>query len=186
MTLKVNNKEYIIEKSDIVLETDQDPLIIPYGYALEERGTNSIWRTHSNTIYCSKKSAMNAIIQISKIPGFEYRIVPLYKMDGPILREYKINKILSDDKKVEKYKIRSWKLKVDIETSIGYLHKRGSVFIQLENGRIIKSGQTEKTRTISYSLKQKLKDPDIFEEVEISDEKWLYPHLLKELKSQFE
>ena len=62
--------------------------------------------------------------------------------------------------------------------------KRGSIFIQLENGNIIRSGQTEKTRYYWKDIKKHLENSDLFEEIELKDEKWLYPHLLKEVKNK--
>jgi hypothetical protein len=62
-------------------------------------------------------------------------------------------------------------------------HKKGSVFIQLENGSIIKCGYTESVRYWG-SEKRHLSNKDLFEEVELKDEKWLYPHLLKEIKNK--
>jgi hypothetical protein len=70
-------------------------------------------------------------------------------------------------------------------TSLIGKHKRGSIFIQLENGSIIKSGNvSDKTRFLWSSSFKKLLSSELFDEIELKEEKWLYPHLLKELKNK--
>ena len=185
--MKVNSKNYLIDKSELVVQVEENQELVPYGYAIERKCKNldSWYNYWTNTIYSSLQSALNAIVQIPKY-GEEYRVVPLYRLQGSALREYKINEVLNDKKTKERRleEIKAWKLKKDFEYPMGFNNKRGSVFIQLENGNIIKSGQTEKTRHFwsGSELRTHLKNPDLFEEIELKDEKWLYPHLLKELK----
>jgi len=191
--MKVNNKEYLIEKSELVIQVGENEGLVPYGYTIEQKYKNLNWYTYwTNTIYSSLQSSLNAIIQIPKGSEEEYRVVPLYRLQGSTLREYKINEVLGEQKTKEQRlkEIKSWKSKSDFEYyPIGfkkpYFVKRGSVFIQLENGNIIKSGQTEKTiRYWKNDIKEYLENSDLFEEIELKDEKWLYPHLLKELKNK--
>lgn len=192
--MKVNNKEYLIDKSELVVQVEESDGLVPYGYAIEQKYKNLNWHSYwTNTIYSSLQSALNAIIQIPKYSGggYEYRVVPLYRLQGSALREYKINEVLGDQKTKEQRlrEIKAWKLKNDFEYPIGLqkpnIIRRGSVFIQLENGTIIKSGQTEKTRYYwNNDIKKHLENSDLFEEIELKDEKWLYPHLLKELKNK--
>jgi hypothetical protein len=192
MKMKVNNKEYLIDKSELVIQVGENEGLVPYGYSIEQKYKNLNWHTYwTNTIYSSLQSALNAIIQIPKGSEEEYRVVPLYRLQGSALREYKINEVLGDQKtKGQRLKeIKAWKLKNDFEYPIGLkkpnIIKRGSVFIQLENGTIIKSGQSEKTiRYWRSDIKKHLENSDLFEEIELKDEKWLYPHLLKELKNK--
>jgi hypothetical protein len=191
MKMKVNNKEYLIEKTDLIVKVEESQNMTPYGYSIEYKFNNSSWVTYwTNIIYSSLHSALNAIVQIPKSNKEEYRIVPLYRMEGAALRDYKISEILGETKsnKQKLNDIKAWKLKKDFEYPVGLSNpniiKRGSVFIEMENGTIIKSGQTEKTKYFWRDIKKHLSDKDLFEEVDLKDEKWLYPHLLKELKNK--
>lgn len=187
--MKVNNKEYLIDKSELVFQFEESQDLVPYGYTIERKYANLNWHNYwTNTIYCSLQSALNAIIQIPK-GSEEYRVVPLYRLQGSELREYRIKEVLGEQKTKEQRlkEIKAWKLKNDFEYPVGLKNKiikRGSVFIQLENGTIIKSGQTEKTKYWGNDIKKYLENSDLFEEIELKDEKWLYPHLLKELKNK--
>jgi hypothetical protein len=185
-------KEYLIDKSELIIQVEENEGLVPYGYSIEQKYNSTSWHTYwTNAIYNSLSSALNAITQIPKSKDNEYRIVPLYRLQGSAFREYKINEILKETKSKEQRlrEIKAWKSKIDFEYPVGLkksnIIKRGSVFIQLENGTIIKSGQTEKTRYYwSNDIKKHLENSDLFEEVELKDEKWLYPHLLKELKNK--
>lgn len=190
---KIKGSEYLLEEVSHIEIQDSIPETRIYGWTLEYKSKYSnqdeIWHmSWTNRIYNSRQSALNAAIQTGMKE--EFRISPLYKMDGGDLRDYKISQILDDKpKRDKKFEIRAWKLKVDEfiypEQNTKKPHKKGSVFVQLENGSIIKSGYT--TKSIHYwssSIKQHLLNKDIFEEVELKDEKWLYPHLLKELKNK--
>lgn len=188
---KIKDTEYLLEEvSHIEIQESITEAKI-YGWTLEFKSNNSKnehwYISWTNRIYNSRQSALNAAIQtgIKK----EFRISPLYKMEGGILRDYKISQILEDNpKKDKKFEIKSWKLKADefiYPENNKKPHKKGSIFIQLENGSIIKSGYT--SRSIHYwsgDIKKHLSNKDLFEEVELKDEKWLYPHLLKELKNK--
>ena len=192
MKMKVNNKEYLMDKSELVVQVEERQDLVPYGYTIEQKYKNLNWHNYwTNTIYSSLQSALNAIIQIPKGSEEEYRVVSLYKLQGSALREYKINEVLGEQRTKEQRlkEIKAWKSKSDFEYPVGLkkpnIIKRGSVFIQLENGTIIKSGQTEKTNYYWRSdIKKHLENSDLFEEVELKDEKWLYPNLLKELKNK--
>ena len=189
---KIKGFEYLVEEvshieiQDSILETKI------YGWTLEYKSRYSsneeFWHTSwTNRIYNSKQSALNAAIQTGMKEDF--RISPLYKMESGVLRDYKISQILDDNpKKSKKYEIKAWKLKVDEfiypEQNTKKPHKKGSIFIQLENGSIIKSGYTSSIRYWSSTILYHLSNKDLFEEVELKDEKWLYPHLLKEVKNK--
>jgi hypothetical protein len=182
MKMKVNSKEYLIEKTDLVVKVEESEDLIPYGYSIEYNYYGNRWSVYwTNIIYNSLNSALNAIIQIAPTQGDKYRVVPLYRMQGSHLRDYKISEVLGQTKSRQERlsEIKAWKLREDFELN-GRTHKKGSVFIRLENGTIIKSGQTEKTSRILGIFSDNL----IFEEIELKDEKWIYPHLLKELKNK--
>jgi hypothetical protein len=193
-TTTINNKEYLVEEVSHIEIQDPEHTKI-YGWTLEYNSkyyTNSnekeFWHmSWTNRIYNSKQSALNAAIQTGMKE--EFRISPLYKMEGGVLRDYKISQVLDDKpKKDKKFEIKAWKLKVDdfiypYNDRNKESHKKGSIFIQLENGTIVKSGCISKSlRYWRNDIKKQLSNKDIFEEVELKDEKWLYPHLLKELK----
>jgi len=176
-----------------VQETDKE--LQPYGWTVEIKSKSLSWyRAWSNRIYNSESSALNAVAQLSASSyhkGDEFRISPLYKMDGSYLREKKIKQILGEEKSTKEKlsEIKAWKLKKDFEFNnfggyLNYKSKRGSVFVELEGGQIVKNGQTEKTRFFysPHKVMEHLNNKELFERIELKDEKWLYPHLLKELK----
>lgn len=194
----VNNKSYEITKDGLVVNflhgqadsvNTNDLSLIPYGYSIESRNKyNGEWFTYwTNKIYSSLDSAFNALIQIPKSDNYEFRVVTLYRIPESQVRTYKINQVLSEakSKKEKLTDIKAWKLKKDFEYPINQINKSGSIFIQISDYRIIKSGQTQKTRNYWLSdLKAYLKKEELFEEVNLKDEKWLHPHLLKELKEK--
>ena len=189
--MKVNNKEYQIKEGELIIGVGELQDFTPYGWSIEYRMPGGSWWTYwTNTIYSSKQSALNAIIQIPKSTREEYRVIPLFKMEGSALREYRIKEVLGETKPRKKLSdIKAWKSKKDFEYPVGLskpnIIKRGSVFIEMENGTIIKSGQTEKTKYYWRSdLRYQLNDRELFDEIELKDEKWLYPHLLTELKNK--
>jgi hypothetical protein len=193
---KIKGKEYLVEEVSRIEIQDSNPGV--YGWTLEYKSRYSdTWHMcWGNRIYNSRQSALNASIQIGINSKEEFRISPLYKMDNAYMREFKISQVLDgktpEDKKLSE--IKAWKLKEDIDESgmlSGYAtsligkHKRGSIFIQLENGSIIKSGNvSDKTRFLWSSSFKKLLSSELFDEIELKEEKWLYPHLLKELKNK--
>ena len=183
--MKVNGKEHITEEITTYQCEDPNPDMDVYGWVIEFKFKDSdIWSNYwTNKIYNSKSSAENALIQIPKYNlQEEYRILPLYRLQGSTLREFKLKQILGEVKEKKPQELKAWKSLKDFERH-GKKHKRGSVFIQLENGTIVKSGQNEKTVYMWNSdFKLKLKEKKLFEEIELKDEKWLHPHLLKEVK----
>ena len=194
----VNKKEYLLEEYSHIEIQDELLDTKIYGWTLEfksqyqYKNMESWFSSWTNRNYCSKQSALDAAIKIGNKE--EFRISPLYKMEGGVLRDYKISQILEDslsnkDNKKSKnvYEIKSWKLTEDFEMNLYGKHKKGSVFIQLEDGNIIKSGTSiEKTkRWLMTTFIPHAKQLGIIQEIEIKDEKWLHPHLLKELKLKY-
>ena len=183
--MKVNGKEYLTEEIATYQCEDPNTDMQVYGWVIEFKFKDSnIWSNYwTNKIYNSKSSAENALIQIPKYNiQEEYRILPLYRLQGSVLRDFKIKQVLGEVKKKKPHELKAWKSLKDFERH-GKKHKRGSIFIQLQNGTIVKSGQNEKTVYIWNSdFKLKLKEKKLFEEIELKDEKWLHPHLLKEVK----
>lgn len=109
-------------------------------------------------------------------------------------RSFKIDKIIKKSnslKKLKKYEIRCWKVKEDIEISYPlnkkFKYKRGTLFIQLESGLIFRVNNTTDSTNFgdAFQLKNNLIPNGHVIEVEINDEKWSHPHLLKELKNRF-
>lgn len=202
ITMTINNSEYTIDGASIKVQSTAEDVQV-YGWTLEQRykynNEWSSWHTHYNhRIYNSKESAIDASIKIGNLNHEEFRITPLYKMSDPQYREYKIDKILNNSNTKKTYEIKGWRLKEDYDYFVHptngskYTHKKGSVFIQLENGRIIKSGNfvdpTYRTGITPKSTTGTWFDTMIkngfLEEIEIKDEKWLHPHLLKGLKNK--
>jgi len=170
-----------------------------YGWTLEirwERGKDNWceWQTHyNNRIYNSSFSATDAGLKfhLSSSKDFEWRIRPIYVMDNQEYRDFKIDKLL-DNKSESKdvFKIKGWKIKEDCEIDIYNIakltkFKKGSLFIQMENGSIfcIRS-KTKKSEKFRNRVIDKLITLDYVDEVKIEDEKWSHPHLIKEIRNK--
>jgi hypothetical protein len=197
----ISNKDYAIEESIVFKSQSVAEDIRPYGYTLEVRWKDSSgnwygWSTYwNNKIYNSTHSANEAAHKcyLSYKEEFEWRVRPLYVMDQMEYRNFKIDKLLKEDEPSlsKKYEIKGWKVKEDVEVEYGnghkFKYKKGTLFIQLENGSIFRiNGPSEPTsHNDHYQLKNNLIPNGQVEEVDILDEKWAHPHLLKELKTKF-
>ena len=179
----VDGIDYSIYDFNVVKVQSVDNDIRPYGWAIEMRRNDSdvyFWYTyHTNKIYSSHSSAMSALISIRKLypKDYDFRITAIYAMDQNFYRNYKINKLFDENQPpVKKYELKAWKSLKD-----------KSVFIQLESGRIIKAATPNDPTSDGTSrrlLFEELIPKGLVEEIELKDEKWLYPHLLKELKTK--
>lgn len=197
ITMTINNSEYVINDNlNIKVQSAAEDVNI-YGWSLETRykfsdDKWSSWYTYYNhRIYHSRETAIDAAIKagLGRDDKHEYRVTALYRMDAPQYREYKIDKILGNKNPKKVYEIKGWKLKDDIvwyknpHNGSEIIHKKGTVYIQLEDGGIIRSGVTQYTHRIGGDkLFNELIPKGLVEEIQIKDEKWLHPHLLKELK----
>jgi hypothetical protein len=198
----INRKDYAIEKSIIFQSQSSAEDVRPYGYTLEVRWRDNKnddwcgWLTYWNykiysSIHVANESAHKCYLSSSK-QEFEWRVRPLYVMDQMEYRNFKIDKLLKEEEQEpKKHEIKGWKVKEDVEVEYSngrkFKYKKGTLFIQLENGNIIRvNGTSEPTfHGDSYQLKNNLIPNNQVEEVEIKDEKWAHPHLLKELKTKF-
>jgi hypothetical protein len=190
--MKVNKKEYSIESGELIVnlsERDETYSKLVYGYSIEVNWSGNLksrnsWHTYyTNKIYSSEKSAIDAILQIPKKGKESFRVVTLYRMGNMDFREYKINKILDNGANSlnnTNLKPKAWKAKQDFSIDHFLSIKRGSIFVKLGN-RIIQPSKTQRTINFKY-IDEHFKNPELFEEIELKDEKWLYPHLLKEFK----
>lgn len=206
MTYTINNKEYAIADSQLIkIQAVADDVHL-YGWSLEIRyrmsgGEFCSWFTYWNhRVYTSRSSALDAATKSS--PGYEYRIVPLYKMTEPEYRDYKIDLLLTPNrvnKEPKVYEIKAWKVKEDIEKEIQrnqypqngiaiYKYKKNTLFIQMEDGNIRLVKNSTESNSIIYSHARMILDDLIkneqVEEVNIKNEKWAHPHLCKELKKK--
>src|SRR5574343_520079 len=180
--ISVNCKEYIIDDSLELKIQHTSADLKPYGCAVESR-----------TNYNSKSVAMDACIKLKNYQSsnYEYRIIPLYKLDNDYHRQCKLDRIFNDNEIVpKKYELKAWKLKDDYEWHKTQNHTivftKNTVFIQLENGTIIKKSKAVDP-TCHYIDKVKLLklvESGLAEEIELKDEKWLHPHLLKTIKEK--
>jgi hypothetical protein len=164
--------------------------LTPYGYSIECRfkihpDSDKSWSTYwTNKIYNSEQSAINAILQMNDInKDMIFRIVPLYKSDVTNIREIKISELIGERKtKEEKIKeIIAWKSKHDFSIK-NKNFKRGDIFVELDGNFIIKSGSTQSERIWKPDFYDFLRNTDVLDQIELKDEKWIYPHLLKEVK----
>lgn len=192
------NKTWAVENSQIIQY--QPPLENhkPYGWTLEVRtfshGKWSAWHTYwNNKIYHSFHSATGAALQChlkSQKENYEWRIKPLYVMDDQEIRDFKIDLLLKETPPKKQFEIKAWKViddcEVDYKSYGKYKYKKGTLFIQLEDGNIInlKDRTSKIDRNNDYQLKTELIPRGLVKEVDIQDEKWSYPHLLKELRGK--
>lgn len=200
MTFTINNKQYAIADSQIIkVQSVADDVQI-YGWTLEfrykdMRGEWYSWSTYWNhRIYVSRSAALDAATKIypSHRDGYEFRIAPLYKMNEPQYREYKIDQLLTGKPKDPKvYEIKAWKVKEDCEiyyerTKATFKYKKGTLFIQMEDGNIksVKDQTTGISHHDRFQLFNNLIEENKVEEVNIQNEKWVHPHLCKELKTK--
>ena len=126
-----------------------------------------------------------------KKEDFEYRVKPLYVLGNDELRDYKIDLLINEENPKKQYKIQAWKVIEDCEVNYKnlrtYKYKKGTLFIQLENGSIINIRDHSKGihRYDGHQLKNDLIPNGLVKEVELQDEKWAHPHLIKELRGKF-
>ena len=209
MTYTINGKEYAICDSQLIKVQAVADDVNLYGWSLEVRykmsgGEFCNWFTYWNhRVYVNRSSALDAATKVYLIssPGYEYRIVPLYKMTEPQYRDYKIDQLLNPNKVSKEpkvYEIKAWKSKNDIEVEVPnkypsnkpYLYKckKNTMFIQMEDGniRIVKNSTEPKSIMYEHSryILEYLIENELVEEVNIQNEKWAHPHLCKELKSK--
>jgi len=204
MTYTINNKEYAIADSQLIkIQAVADDVHL-YGWSLEVRWKDSkgefySWSTYWNhRVYTSRSSALDAATKIypNYSNGYEYRIVPLYKMTEPEYRDYKIDQLLIPNrvnKEPKVYEIKAWKVKENCEvkyknTNIIYKYSKNTLFIQMEDGniRIVKNSIDPNSIIYTHArmvLDDLIKDERV-EEVNIQNEKWAHPHLCKELKTK--
>lgn len=199
MRYTINGKEYAIADSQTIKVQSVADDVQVYGWTLEFRykdrnGKWYSWSTYWNhRVYVSKSSAIDAATKINKIwrEDCEWRVLPLYKMNEPQYREYKIDQLLSTSKVKEPnvYEIKAWKVKEDCEifyerTKQTFKYKKGTLFIQTEDGNIrtFKDQTTPIDYNGRFQLFNDLLKNEQVEEVNIQNEKWVHPHLCKELK----
>ena len=111
-------------------------------------------------------------------------------MNEPQFRDYQIDQLLNDNPHQKKSKeIKAWKVIEEHEEILSNNHKikvkKGTIFIQLENG-ILRSGTTSEPTSygLGYLLRNYLLPKGKVEEIDIRNEKWIHPHLCKELKTK--
>ena len=201
MTYTINSKEYAIADSQLIkIQAIADDVHL-YGWSLEVRWKDNkgewySWMAYWNhRIYTSRSSALDAATKIypSFHDGYEWRIVPIYKMTEPEYRDYKIDQLLSStpNKNPKIYEIKAWKAKEDCEifyerTKNTFKYKKGTLFIQMEDGNVrsIKDQTSGMNYHDRYQLFNNLIVENLVEEVNIQNEKWVHPHLCKELKKK--
>lgn len=191
---EINGKRFAISESmNIKVQASADDVQV-YGWTLEVRwkhnGEWHQWMTYWNhRIYQSRQSALDAAIKVypSHHKDYEWRIAPLYKMNEPQWRDYQIDQLLYESPyQNRKKEIKAWRVTEDFEkvfiNNTKVKVKKGSIFIQLENGQIVKAATSSEPTEYraAYLIKHHLK----VEEIDIRNEKWIHPHLCKELKTK--
>ena len=204
MTYTINNKEYAIADSQLIKVQAVAEDVNLYGWSLEVRWKDNkgewySWMTYWNhRIYTSRSSALDAATKVypSYHDGYEWRILPIYKMTEPEYREYKIDQLLMPNranKEPKVYEIKAWKVKEDCEITYErnnrtYKYSKSTLFIQMEDGNIRLVKNSTESNSIIHSQARMILDDLIkneqVEEVNIKNEKWAHPHLCKELKKK--
>jgi len=195
----INGKRFAIADSmDIKVQASASDVKV-YGWTLEVRwkhnGEWHQWMTYWNhRIYQSRQSALDAAIKVypSHHKDYEWRIAPLYKMNEPQWRDYQIDQLLWDrhDSEIKAKQIKAWKVVEDHEeifrNNSKVKVKKGSIFIQLEDGNIVRAATTSDPTSYGseYLLRNYLLPKGKVEEIDIRNEKWIHPHLCKELKTK--
>jgi hypothetical protein len=188
---------YVISDSmDIEVQSHAGDVYV-YGWTLEVRWKHAgdwlPWMTNWNhRIYQSQRSALDAATKIYpsyKGEDYGWRVTPLYKMNVPEYRQYKIDKLLSNKTTLQREsEIKAWKVNEDKQIQFGNGRgvevKRGEIFLQISMGNIIRvATYTQSTEfDQGYLLRDYLLPMGLAEEIDISEEKWIHPHLCKELK----
>lgn len=193
----INGKRFAIaDRMNIKVQASADDVQV-YGWTLEVRwkhnGEWHQWMTYWNhRIYQTRQSALDAAIKVypSYHKDYEWRITPLYKMNEPQFRDYQIDQLLNNTLQKKSKEIKAWKVIEDYEETKSNNHKikvkKGTIFIQLENGNILRSGTTSEPTSygLGYLLRNYLLPKGKVEEIDIRNEKWIHPHLCKELKTK--
>ena len=195
----INGKRFAIAESMIVSSQVIDETRRVYGWTLEVKTqwVNSAgeihttnWHTYyGNRIYQSQGSAIKAMLDVNKYGYYvDVRVMPLYIMENAEFRDYKIDKLLMNEPTKKVFEIKAWKVKEDRDVLVkGYLnpqkYKKGTIFIQNSNGTLQKAAtRNEKTRRVYKGELEDLLKEGLLEEFDITNEKWIHPHLCKELK----
>jgi len=194
----INGKRWAIAESmNIKVQSSAEDVQI-YGWTLEIRwkkdnGEWYQWMTYwNNRIYQSRQSALDAAIKIypSYKDGYEWRIAPLYKMNEPQFRDYQIDKLLTNPIIKEEIESKYLKFKEDFEIptygAYSLKFKKGDIIIKVRKGVFYKLATSTKPGCLKYlnSNQQNLLTENIIEEFNILEEKWIHPHLTKELKNK--
>jgi hypothetical protein len=191
MNYTINNREYAIADSQLIKVQAVADDVHLYGWSLEVRyrmsgGEFCSWFTYWNhRVYTSRSSALDAATKVytSSSPGYEYRIVPIYKMTEPEYRDYKIDLLLTPNrvnKEPKVYEIKAWKVKEDCEITYErnnrtYKYSKNTLFIQMEDGniRVVKNSNERNITIYKHStmiLEDLIKNEQV-EEVNIKNEK---------------
>ena len=194
----INGKKYAVAESmNIKVQASAEDVQI-YGWTLEVRwkhnGEWHQWMTYWNhRIYQTRQSAIDAAIKVypSYQEDYEWRVAPLYKMNEPQFRDYQIDQLLYDNPhRKEDKEIKAWRVIEDHEEIFNNKNKvkvkKGTIFIELENDRIIKLATNSEPTSygLGYLLRNYLLPKGKVEEIDIRNEKWIHPHLCKELKTK--
>jgi hypothetical protein len=197
----INGKRFAIADSmNIKVQASFEDIQV-YGWTLEVRwkhnGEWHQWMTYWNhRIYQTRQSALDAAIKVypSYHKDYEWRIAPLYKMNQPEWRQYQIDQLLWDSPYFEKKlnEVRAWRVIEDWEETFNNVNKvkfkKGTIFIQLENGNIVRAATTSDPTSYGSEylllLRNYLLPKGKVEEIDIRNEKWIHPHLCKELKTK--
>jgi hypothetical protein len=198
----INGKRFAIADSmNIKVQASAENVQV-YGWTLEVRWKHDggwyPWMTYWNhRIYQTRQSALDAATKVypSYQKDYEWRIAPLYKMNEPQFRDYQIDQLLNDNPHQKKSKeIKAWRVIEDYEETHSNNQplqhkikvKKGTIFIQLENGNIIRAGTTSEPTSYrsGYLLNIFLLPKGKVKEIDIRNEKWIHPHLCKELKNK--
>jgi hypothetical protein len=187
------NKTWAVEesirfKSQSICEDKQ-----VYGFTLEVKAKDSAWMPYWNyKVYSSVESATEAFLKCYahnySNQNYEFRVRPLYVMTDAEFRDFKIDKLLKEESTQSpkpKKQPQFFTVKEDFNLTTGRIMtiKRGSVFCKYYFDRciLIKDQRTRFYYGFNWIF-NKLEVENVVEKVDISDVKWIIPHLPKQLK----
>lgn len=164
-----------------------------YGWIIESNYRES-WYHYNNKIYQNRDICVSALNNIQKLNNLEYRIKPLYSDNDNYYRNMVISRILSDapgyKPVVEENKIDNiefFKVRVDFKYS-GQIIKKGRLVCCLPckspySNIWVMANSTDPSFKIGESLFDDMLLKDILEEnINIFSEKYIFPHISKEVK----
>ena len=179
---KYKDDEHVEIKTDSI----ENNSVKIHGWIVEYRYSDETkWYSHWNKkVYMSKEQALAAISQSKSSYQshnvIEFRITPLYNIDAGYYRDIKIAEIFKD--KIPDISPKFYKLNRDYEKYDSY--KKGRIFVDIDGYHCwcLATPTMPKIGSHLSHLIKEMKSKGVLDEVKIEDEKWILPHINREVK----